>query len=255
MFVYGFRIADLPFALATTEFADFNPERRSSTHQCTLPSAFLEHIAKNYSKLERPCSWPTALSYSSLVKFFHKKVPKDFFKFYSEIKILTVSKRIGRFSLTRLLADHGGIEQLILTDDCLGQEFFNRLEVISSLDFLNLIRYNKKIDFSFVSKLENLRTLGYQSDTGLLTSEGLESLEDYKYFETFYFTAARFTLEELIHNPTIRTKTFHISKVTELYTLKSNNKKIYEGEDIREAIAAINPALARVLVSPDIANS
>ena len=259
VFVFGFPIAELPTALATTNFQDFNPER-TSAHHCILRSPFLRQIAKNYSKVERPCSWPTAVSYSSLMKFFRQEVPRDFFKHYPQIKMvevfLSVSKKFDHFKLIRLLKEHGGIEQLFLFDDCLGQEFFDNLGALSSLNTLKLIRFIKKIDFSFLSKLKNLRNLVLQSDTGLLISEGLESLEGCKHFELFIFMAVNPTDAEPFYHHAVMKKSFRLIKRSEFYILKTRDgKKIYQGEDIRESIAAINPELSRVLALPDIANS
>lgn len=255
VFVFGFPIAELPTALANTNFPDFTLER-SLAYYCPLRSTFLRQIAKNYSKIARPCSWPISLSYSSLVKSFREKVPRDFFRLYPEIKILTVSKKTEHFRLIRLLREHGGIEQLFLYDDCLGQEFFDNLGALSSLNTLKLIRFIKKIDFSFLSKLKNLRNLVLQSDIGLLISEGLESLEGCKHFELFIFMAVNPTDAEPFYHHAVRKKSFRLIKRSEFYILKTRDgKKIYQGEDIRESIAAINPELSRVLALPDIANS
>ena len=232
VFVFGFSLANLPEALMQPE--EFQPKG----FNCSLYGNFLDHIAENYPKLERPSPWPTELFYSSLFESFGGRVPEDFFKFYPNIIHVKVSKKTDRFALIRLLKNHRGIEYLGLFEDCLDQDFFEELEAISSsLKNLVVKDYTKKVNFSFASKLENLRTIIFWSEElKLIPSDDFEPLDQCKNLrEVSFYTSRSFAGIQI---------SYTFKNCTKIYKGDVELEKVYEGECIKKAIDCINAELA-----------
>ena len=212
VFVFGFDLKNLPRV-----FTEIHPDQ------------LLKQIAANYASLEKPCYWTEVLNYSELSKVFGGQAPIDYFKFYPNIREVTVSEITNYCSLNHFLVNCGDIKKLYLEKNCVDQQFFNGLKTISgSLNVLYITWYTLKIDFSFLSELTNLKTLVFWSSKIRWKLIGLESLEQCKILDYFEFKTPRFSVN------------LKFDKYTKIYFLDFKRKQIYEGPSLRKAIACLN---------------
>ena len=230
VFVFGFGLEKLPAAFAKIdEFAILKK------YHCALGFDFLQKIALNYFELERPCCMPAILSYSCLIRSFDSQVPRDFFRFYPSIETVVVCHKTEHSSLIRFLC-YGTIKTLELRDDCFEQEFFNELSslstVVSSLLSLFFRRYTTKIDFSFVSKLENLARLTFASKSRRIwpSLSGLGcGLRRCKHFKGLAFIVNRRVFASMY--PSCGQSNTYYSSV--------KHKNVYKGDCIQKATDCI----------------
>lgn len=180
-------------------------------------------LIENYDRLEEGLNFVRHLVFSERVAELFELNPRKFQRIFDNIGIVSSYIKIEKPELFfSLLSYYSELQYLTIKNSGLGQQWFDRLVVFKGLRRLTVVE-ERKINFSFINELPNIRDLNTNHDLDLNDEVQLDEWERKEPYFTIKMKTGRFSI--------------FINHRKEKYLLKfieppENEKKFYCSESL-----------------------
>lgn len=134
----------------------------------------------NFKFLDNNLNWFNCINFNDLLSLTDK-IPRDFFRKYTNIQELRVSKLRNESELISFIFNCQNLEKLNALDASFTQQFYDRLPVVSSFIYLNIFEENRaEIDFKFLSRMFSLADVRTNQEIKIVEQLNLNKLNRLK---------------------------------------------------------------------------